>query len=89
MRANLSIDTKVIVTLPGYTILVHEAEEGESGFWGEVLEVPGCVSQGETVGELRANIQEAMEAVLQHSFTSAPDAPVQFGYWPHTETGTA
>jgi predicted RNase H-like HicB family nuclease len=45
------------------TILVHEAEEG--GYWGEVLELPGCVSQGESLEELRANMREAIEAVLE------------------------
>jgi predicted RNase H-like HicB family nuclease len=45
-----------------YTVVVHEAEEG--GYWGEVLELPGCVSQGETIDEFRYNIREALEAVL-------------------------
>lgn len=52
-----------------FTVLVHEGEEGETGFWGEVIELPGCVSQGETSAELKANIREAIEAVLQHSTT--------------------
>ncbi len=46
-----------------YTIVVHEAEEG--GYWGEILELPGCVSQGETKDEFRHNIREALEAVLE------------------------
>ena len=46
-----------------YTVVVHEAEEG--GYWGEVLELPGCVSQGETMDEFRRNIREALEAVLE------------------------
>ena len=45
-----------------YTVVVHEAEEG--GLWGEVLELPGCVSQGENLDEFRRNIREALEAVL-------------------------
>lgn len=46
-----------------YTVIVHVAEEG--GYWGEVLELPGCVSQGETMDEFRRNIREALEAVLE------------------------
>ncbi len=46
-----------------YTVLIHEAEEG--GYWGEVLELPGCVSQGENLEEFRHNIKEAIEAVLE------------------------
>ena len=46
-----------------YTMEVHEAEEG--GYWAEVLELPGCVSQGETLEELRENIAEAIQAVTE------------------------
>lgn len=40
-------------------VVVHEAEEG--GFWGEVPALPGCMSQGETMEELLANLREAIE----------------------------
>jgi predicted RNase H-like HicB family nuclease len=43
-------------------IVVHEAEEG--GYWAEVPALPGCVSQGETMDELLANIREAIQAWL-------------------------
>ena len=43
-------------------VLIHKAEEG--GFWGEVPSLPGCVSQGETLEELRTNIREAIEGWL-------------------------
>jgi predicted RNase H-like HicB family nuclease len=43
-------------------IVVHEAEEG--GFWAEVPALPGCVSQGETMEELLANVREAIQAWL-------------------------
>ena len=43
-------------------VLVHEAEEG--GFWAEVPALPGCVSQGETMDELIANIREAVAGWL-------------------------
>lgn len=53
-----------MTTMPQiYTVLVHQAEEG--GYWAELLELPGCVSQGETLEELKRNIREAMEAVLE------------------------
>ena len=42
--------------------IIHEAEEG--GFWAEVPALPGCVSQGETMQELLANIEEAIEGFL-------------------------
>jgi len=43
-------------------VIVHSAEEG--GFWAEVPAIPGCVSQGETLKELKKNIQEAVEGCL-------------------------
>lgn len=43
-------------------IVVHEAEEG--GFWAEVPALPGCASQGETMGELIANVREAIAGWL-------------------------
>ena len=43
-------------------VVVHPAEEG--GFWAEVPALPGCVSQGETMDELLANLREAIEGCL-------------------------
>jgi len=43
-------------------VIVHEAEEG--GFWGEVPAILGCASQGETLEELMANLEEAIEGCL-------------------------
>ena len=39
-------------------VLIHSAKEG--GFWAEVPALPGCMSQGETIDELRSNIREAI-----------------------------
>jgi predicted RNase H-like HicB family nuclease len=52
-------------------VVVHEAEEG--GFWAEVPALPGCVSQGETMEELLANVRDAIEAWL------ATEPPVETG----------
>ena len=48
----------VLVGIPisSYTVIMYEADEG--GYWGEVIELPGCVSQGETVEEFRENIRD-------------------------------
>jgi predicted RNase H-like HicB family nuclease len=43
-------------------VVVHEAQEG--GFWAEVPAIPGCATQGETMDELLANLQEAIEGCL-------------------------
>ena len=38
--------------------IVHPAEEG--GFWAEVPVLPGCFTQGESLEEVRVNLQEAI-----------------------------
>ena len=43
-------------------VVVHRAEEG--GFWAEVPAIPGCMTQGETVEDLLANVREAVEGCL-------------------------
>jgi predicted RNase H-like HicB family nuclease len=43
-----------------YTIIIHPAEEG--GYWAEVVALPGCYSQGETVEETLLNVKEAIES---------------------------
>jgi predicted RNase H-like HicB family nuclease len=43
-------------------VVVHSAKEG--GFWAEAPALPGCVSQRETLEEVRANIREAIEGWL-------------------------
>ena len=51
-------------------VVVHKAEEG--GFWAEVPAIPGCVSQGESMEELRVNILEAIEGCLSVEFEGGP-----------------
>ena len=42
--------------------IIHEAEEG--GYWAEVPALPGCVTQGDTVEDVTANLREAIEGWL-------------------------
>ena len=60
-----------------YAVVIHEDPEG--GFWGEVPALPGCYSQGETVDELKDNIREAIEGVLEvlKEQGREPDSTVQ------------
>lgn len=43
-------------------VVVHRAEEG--GYWAEVPAIPGCMTQGETIESLLANVREAVEGCL-------------------------
>ena len=54
--------------------IVHEAEEG--GYWAEVPALPGCYTQAETLDELKANLKEVVELLLD---TSAGDVDLKGG----------
>lgn len=43
-------------------VLVHEGED--SGYWAEAPDYPGCVTQGETLDEIRVNIREALDLTV-------------------------
>ena len=47
-----------------YTVLVYEAEPDEGGYWAKVAELPGCVTQGETIEEIHENVVDAIEEYL-------------------------
>lgn len=46
-----------------FTIRIEEAPEG--GYAGQCMELPGAISEGDTIEELKANMTEAIELVLE------------------------
>ncbi|HEX5368703.1 MAG TPA: type II toxin-antitoxin system HicB family antitoxin [Dehalococcoidia bacterium] len=54
------------------TVQVHNDED--SGFWAEVQEIPGCITQGDTVEELEANLREVIEISLEGLIQDYVDA---------------
>jgi predicted RNase H-like HicB family nuclease len=44
-------------------VRVYEAEEG--GFWAVVPGIPNCISEGETLDEVRRNIAEALQGLAE------------------------
>lgn len=49
--------------------IIHSAEEG--GYWAEVPALPGCITEGETMDEVMANLKDAIEGwrdVANHLF---------------------
>ena len=40
-------------------IVFHETDEG--GYWAEIPAMPGCITEGDTLEETKANIREAAE----------------------------
>ena len=46
-----------------FTVILREEEEG--GYSAQVVELPGCISQGENRKETLKNIREAIEGYLE------------------------
>jgi predicted RNase H-like HicB family nuclease len=40
-------------------VVIHRDEDGM--FWAEVPGLPGCATEGKTLDDLKANLQEAIE----------------------------
>lgn len=40
--------------------IIHKCKAPETGYWAEVPALPGCVTQGETLDEVRAMIRDAV-----------------------------
>ncbi len=43
--------------------IIHPAEEG--GFWAEVPSLPGCLTEGESLDELKANLVDAVKGWME------------------------
>ena len=74
-----TVDSQVadLMALPYTRMLIPDPDEG--GFIAEVLELPGCLSQGETVEEAFANLEEAMSGYLAASLEAAKTIPEPVG----------
>lgn len=44
-------------------VVIHPAEEG--GYWTEVPAMSGCITEGETMEEVIANLKDAIEGWLE------------------------
>ncbi len=42
--------------------IIHPAAEG--GYWAEVPALPGCITEGDTMEEVMANLKDAIEGWL-------------------------
>lgn len=43
--------------------IIHQAQEG--GFWAEVPALPGCITEGDTMEEVLANLKDAIQGWLE------------------------
>ncbi len=42
--------------------IIHSADEG--GYWAEVPALPGCITEGDSIEEVTANLKDAIEGWL-------------------------
>ena len=54
-----------MVEVKGSKFTVILREEAEGGYSAQVVELPGCISQGKTRKQAIANIREAIEGYLE------------------------
>ena len=47
-----------------FTITIQKEDEG--GFSGQCLEIPGAISQGESLEELKKNMKEAIQLSIEY-----------------------
>jgi predicted RNase H-like HicB family nuclease len=59
----MSKELKDIITELRLTAIYEEADEG--GYIGYIAELPGANTQGETLDEVRENLQEAVQMILE------------------------
>jgi predicted RNase H-like HicB family nuclease len=54
--------------------VIHPAEEG--GYWAEVPGLPGCITEGDSMEEVLANLKDAIEGWLAVANRRTPIAPM-------------
>ncbi len=51
--------------LPKRQFTIRYQEEEDGGYSGQCLEIPGAISQGETLEELKENMKDAISLILE------------------------
>ncbi len=74
---SVEVEAEAYLSAPYVRMLVPDAEEG--GFVAEVLELPGCISQGETAEEAYENLQDAMSGWIAASLDHKKPIPEPVG----------
>ncbi|WP_373526179.1 type II toxin-antitoxin system HicB family antitoxin [Nostoc sp.] len=57
-----------------YPVTLHPSPEG--GYVAQIKDLPGCLTQGETLEETMANINEARELWVETAYEASDDIPL-------------
>jgi antitoxin HicB len=59
-----------------YTIEIFRDEtDGDAGWVARIIELPGCITQGDTIGDLAEMIEDAMRAWIQSAMADGDPVP--------------
>jgi len=62
--------------LPYNIVIRHVTDESGSYYFAKVQELDGCMSDGETIEEVHANIREAMEGWIETKLEAGFEVPM-------------
>ncbi len=57
-----------------YSVTLHPDPEG--GYTAEIKDLPGCITQGDTLEEVMVNISEARELWIETAYDCGDDIPL-------------
>jgi len=70
------MNVKDYLNLPYNIIVRHVIDESGTYYFARIQELPGCVSDGETVDEVFTNIYEAMEGWIETKIEAGFPVPM-------------
>ena len=59
----------------GVEVVWSESDDGDAGWVAEVRDLPGCIAQGRSRGELLENINRAIEAWIADALEAGDPIP--------------
>ena len=73
-RYNMTVQD--YLKLPYNIVIRHVTDESGSYYFAKVQELDGCMSDGETIEEVHANIREAMEGWIETKLEAGFEVPM-------------
>lgn len=74
MKKTIKNNTLKELLSKNYPVMIYPAKEG--GFVADIEELPGCITQGETIEEVYENIENARKAWIEETFNNEMEVPL-------------
>jgi predicted RNase H-like HicB family nuclease len=75
-KANNTLNTQPLEYYLNLTYPITLYPDAEGGYVAEIKDLPGCLTQGETLEETMNNINEARELWLETAYESNDEIPM-------------